>query len=402
MIYLKLKTKLGNNTIVWDNIKFEAKFLAANALQPVNMRFVLDAAKTEFMETEKSVIEAEFQRKKRSVKVWNDLHRLTNDEDRYVRSIATDALGSAFFQVPDKQQAWNSLHRLINDKDCYVRSSATYALGSAFSQVLDKQQAWNDLHRLTNDEDSFVRTSSNHSLGRVSILKASQAETYEDYKRELEKAIKFFEIAAQESFTSSNPSKFCLSFYRSFHAIIFKKQEAKEEVDKYLEEAKAAIKGSESKKQLFEAVENLAEALKEVHNLGKLDLQGIKDELNFYRKYCDRAAELMKDTDEKAPFATKVLRKGLPILGRNLKGLLEEIQEKAKVFSEQTKGTQFEQLGNELNKSSQFLLQVRDPLGFKKQVNIMQKTLKAICSQFPEGQKGEACDLLEMICRVIN
>ena len=68
------------------------------------------------------------------------------------------ALGSAFSQVPDKQQAWNDLHRLTNDEDSYVRSKAAYALGSAFSQVPDKQQAWNDLHRLTNDEDSFVRT----------------------------------------------------------------------------------------------------------------------------------------------------------------------------------------------------------------------------------------------------
>ena len=69
-----------------------------------------------------------------------------------------------------------------------------------------------------------------------------------------------------------NPAQFCLPFYRSFHTIIFKKQEAKEEVNKYLEEAKSAIEGSESKKQLFEAVENLAKALKEVQNLENLDL----------------------------------------------------------------------------------------------------------------------------------
>ena len=102
---------------------------------------------------------------------------------------------------------------------------------------------------------------------------ASQAETDEDYKKELEKAIEFFETAAKEA-SYYNPAQFCLPFYRSFHTIIFKKQEAREEVDKYLEEAKSAIKGSESKKQLFEAVENLSEALKEVQNLGNLDLSG--------------------------------------------------------------------------------------------------------------------------------
>ncbi|WP_243684072.1 hypothetical protein [Methanosarcina barkeri] len=103
-------------------------------------------------------------------------------------------------------------------------------------------------------------------------------------------------------------------------------------MNKYLEEAEAAIEDSESKKQLFEAVENLAEALKEVQNLETLDIQAMKGELNFYRKYCDRAVELMKDTEETAPLATEVMRKGLPILDRNIKRILEEIQEKAKKY----------------------------------------------------------------------
>jgi hypothetical protein len=183
-----------------------------------------------------------------------------------------------------------------------------------------------------------VRSSSNHSLGRVSIFMASQAETDEDYKKELEEAIEFFETAAKEAIYD-NPAQFCLPFYRSFHTIIFKKQEAKEEVNKYLEEAKSAIKDSESKKQLFEAVQNLAEALKEVQNMENLDLSEMKDELNFYRKYCDHAAELIKCTDEKTPFATKVLRKGLPILDRNLKAIIGEIQEKAKTVCKVPQGT---------------------------------------------------------------
>ncbi|AKB57556.1 HEAT repeat domain-containing protein [Methanosarcina barkeri] len=262
---------------------------------------------------------------------WNDLLRLTNDEEDRVRSSATYALGSVFSQVPDKQQAWNELHRLTSDGDSCVRYWAAYSLGSAFSQVLDKKQVWNDFLRLINDENSFVRSSLNYSLGRVSIFMASQAETDEDYKRELERAIKFFETSAKEAPDGwFNPSQFCLPFYCSFHTIIFKKQEAREEVNNYFKEAKSGIGGSESKKQLIEVVQNLAEALKEVQNLEKLDLSGMKDELNFYRKYFDRAAELMKCTDKKAPFATEVLRKGLPILDRNLRDLLEEIKEKAK------------------------------------------------------------------------
>jgi HEAT repeat protein len=284
---------------------------------------------------------------------WNDLVRLTDNEDSDVRFNAAFDLSFAFSQVPDKQQAWNDLHRLTNNEDIDVRYETAKTLGSVSSHILDKQQAWNDLHRLTNDVSSYVRSSSYHSLGRFSIFMASQAETDEDYKKELEKAIEFFEKAAQESKEWINPSKFCLPFYRSFHSIIFKKQEAREEVNKYLVEAKSAIEGSESKKQLFEAVENLAEALKDVQSLGNLDLEAIKSELNFYRKYCDRAAELMRDTEETAPFATITLRKGLPILDRNLKELIEEIQKKAKIACKESKGTEAEEIVCEINNEIQ-------------------------------------------------
>ena len=124
-------------------------------------------------------------------------------------------------------------------------------------------------------------------------------------------------------------------------------------MDKYLAEAKDAIKGSKSKELLFEAVENLANALKEVQNLENLDLEAKKGELNFYRKYCDHAAELMRDTEETAPFATIAMRKGLPILDRNLKELLEEIQKKAKNACRESKGTDTEEIACAINREVQ-------------------------------------------------
>jgi len=285
---------------------------------------------------------------------WNDLHTLTNDENIDVRGSTASVLGSAFSHVPDKQQAWNDLHRLTNDQEINVRLRAASALGSAFSHVPDKQQAWNDLHRLINDENSHIRTYANHSIGKVSIFKASQSENEEEYKRELETAIAFFEKAAVGSTDErSNPAQFCFPFYRSFHTIIFNKQNAKEEVDKYLEEAKKAIEGSESKKQLFEAVKNLAEALREVQNLGNLDFQDMKSELNFYRKYCDRTSEIIRCTEEKAPFATAVLCRGLPIFDKNLKKLLEEIQEKAKTACKESQGTATREIACTVNKEVQ-------------------------------------------------
>ena len=79
----------------------------------------------------------------------------------------------------------------------------------------------------------------------------------------------------------------------------------------------------------------------------------MKGELNFYRKYCDRAAELMRDTEETAPFATIAMRKGLPILDRNLKELLEEIQKKAKIACKESKGTDTEEIACDVNREVQ-------------------------------------------------
>ncbi|WP_410509591.1 HEAT repeat domain-containing protein [Methanosarcina hadiensis] len=317
---------------------------------------------------------------------WNDLHRLTNDKDSFVRSSAAEAISSAFSHVPDKQQAWNDLHRLTNDKDSFVRSSAAEAISSAFSHVPDKQQAWNDLHRLTNDEYSLVRSSSNHSLGRLSIFMASQAEKDEDYKKELEKAIEFFEIAAKESPEGMlNPSEFCLPFYRSFHTIIFKKQEAKEEVDRYLAEAKAAVKGSASEELLLKAVENLAEALKEVQNFRKLDLKAKKDELNFYRKYADRAVQLMIDAEQSAPYATVTMRKGLPILDRNIRGILEEIQEKAKIACRESKGTDTEEIALSVSREVQNW-ELNNPEEMVRNIETLAYTLKNKVKNIPENE----------------
>ena len=76
---------------------------------------------------------------------WNDLIKLTNDKDKWVRSRAASVLGSVFSDVSDKQQVWNDLIKLTNNKDKRVRSKVAPVLGSAFYGVPDKQQAWNDL-----------------------------------------------------------------------------------------------------------------------------------------------------------------------------------------------------------------------------------------------------------------
>ncbi len=270
---------------------------------------------------------------------WEDLHKLTFDKNSDVRNGAAWALGTAFQYIPDIKQAWEDLHRLTLDEESWVRNGATWAIGDAFQYLPNKQPACDDLHRLSSDEDDDVRIIACHYLGRVSVYKASQSSSEEEYLRELENSIIFFEDSYEEN-SDNNPSGFCLPFYRSFYTIIrAEKQHPRDEVEKYLEEAKSAIKGSENKKLLLEAIENLARALEEVQNLKNMDLEATKRELNFYRKYCEQAAELMENTEESAPYATAAMRKGLPILNRKLNSLLEEIQEKAKTACRESQGT---------------------------------------------------------------
>lgn len=61
-------------------------------------------------------------------------------------------------------------------------------------------------------------------------------------------------------------------------------------------------------------------------------------------EYCEQAADLISETEHTSPYATQLLRKGLLILDRKLKSLLEEIQEKAKTACRESQGTDTEEI----------------------------------------------------------
>ncbi|MCZ7380410.1 MAG: hypothetical protein O8C64_02370 [Candidatus Methanoperedens sp.] len=324
--------------------------------------------------------------------VWEDLHKLTKDKDIYVQQRTAKTLGSVFSHIPDKKQAWEDLHQLTQSKYNLVRLYATKALCEAFNDLPDKKQAWDDLHRLTSDTDRNVRASAYNSLGKASIFKAANAENSVDFNKEMEAAIGYFDKSLQHD-TWSEPAKFCLPFYRSFYALTFKKKETEAEVQKYIAEAKSAVEGSEIKEKLLEAIENLGNALKEAQKAR--DFDAVKSDLNAYRRYCDRACELLDTTEEKAPGASRVIRRGLPIIDERIKGIIAEIQEKAKALCKETQGTPLEDLGKKVNKEGQNLLKVDNPIALYKAMDTMQILLSSICTKMPEEEKGEACELLK-------
>jgi len=322
---------------------------------------------------------------------WDDLHLLAFDEDGYVRRGAVYAIGSAFPYVPDRNQAWEALHSLAFDEDGYVKRRVAEALGSAFPHVPDRRIAWKVMRQLTQDEDGYVRTYANHSLGRASIFKANDTKRKGDFKHEMENALKFFERASDET-TYSNPSSFCLPFYRSFYTITFEKAGAKGEVEKYLAEAKSASEGSENKEMLLEAIENLANTLSEVHKL--TDFDAMKSDLNAYRQYCDRAADLIGDAAEGAPGAARVLQRGLPIIDDRIKEIIREVQEKARTVCRETQETPLKELGLATVRSAQGL-PIRDPLALTMALGNMASIARDWCEYLPTGKKVDVCEQLK-------
>jgi len=283
------------------------------------------------------------------VQAWDDLHRLTSDKGNFALWWAIYILERAFEKAPDEKQMWEDLmwhtsdvpdkekalkdmHQFTSYTHSSVREAAANAIGSAFAHVPDEKKAWDDLHRLTYDTDRDVRIAANHSSGKVCIFRAGEAENENVFRKEMENALGFFEKASKEA-TYFNPAKFCLPFYRSFFAITFKKEEA--EVQKYLTEAKKAVEGSESKEKLLEAVENLGNALKKAQKARYFT--DLKSDLNAYRRYCDRACELLDTTEDKAPGASRLIRKGLPIIDEKIKEILGKSNQRLKASANRRK-----------------------------------------------------------------
>lgn len=282
---------------------------------------------------------------------WKDIHRLVHDNNGLVRSGAAETFRHTFpyISIKQQQQASDELHRLTLDKESLARRHIAESIGFIFSYLPGKKRALKDLKRLESDEHPYVSSCAYHSLGKISIYNSSQATNEFDCKKELELAVEYFEKSAKRAY-DFNPSQFCLPFYRSFQAIIFKENETEDQVQKYLTEAKKAIRGSNDKKTLYEAIKNLTSALTEVENLDFIDK---KEKLNSCRKYCEIASELMKDTEKTAPYATELIRKGLPILDQKLKDLLDEIQERAKTTCKESKGTATEEIACAVSKEVQ-------------------------------------------------
>ncbi|MGV8174490.1 MAG: HEAT repeat domain-containing protein, partial [Methanothrix sp.] len=283
---------------------------------------------------------------------WKDLHGLTGEKDNGVRWRAARALGQAFQHLPDKDEAWKDLHGLTSDKARSMRKQAAGALGQAFQYLPDKDEAWKDLHGLTQDDDSSVRCTSYHSLGKISIFKAT--ETNDDFKAHLEEAIDFFRRSSEET-TYFNPAAFCLPFYNALYSLLFTDAPRKDEVAKYLAEAEEAIGASESREVLLEAVNNLSKALQEVGTYSIEDIAFRRRDLKSYTKYCLKTAECLNEASAKAPLASKIVEKSIPVMDQKIKALFRDVEATAGRLCKESKGTELEAFGKDAYESTRGL-----------------------------------------------
>jgi len=334
---------------------------------------------------------AAFQHLKDKDKAWEDLLALTEDKDFAVRYLAVYELGVAFQYMPDKEQAAKDLLALAKDVDSIVLKVAANALGQVFPYMPDKEQAVKNLLALTKDDEREVRLYANYSLGKISIYRATDAKSEESLKEEMVKAIEYFEKSSYES-KNFNMAEFCLPFYRSYNAVIFKKEDTNEEIERNLEEAKRAVAGSKSKEKLLQAIENLANALQEAQKLRGLD--EIKTDLNAYRRYCDRAEELLDETEDKAPGAAKLVRRGLPIIDERIKEILNEIEENAKKFCKDTQQTPFKIISRNIFENVKGLGEEQSCIKADKIMDEMVPLLISLCSILPEESESAICNQL--------
>ena len=183
-----------------------------------------------------------------------------------------------------------------------------------------------------------------------------QTQTKKKASKRRRAAVEFFEKSSLESKNWwADPARFCLPFYRSFLAIAFKESVTEEQVNLYISEAKHAA-GSKSQKFLLEAVENLARALYEIHkerqssHKGASWVEAQKNLKEIYEPYINRAVELLKEAEITTPGATKCVRKALPIIEKEIMGIIDEIQTKSTALCRTTYGSEiFQVFGTDLN-----------------------------------------------------
>ncbi|RLG26938.1 hypothetical protein DRN85_01625, partial [Methanosarcinales archaeon] len=111
----------------------------------------------------------------------------------------------------------------------------------------------------------------------------------------------------------------------------------------------------------------------------------IQRNLNTYRQYCDNAADLINDAAEKTPGAAQILERGLPIIDKQIKEIIREIQEKTRTICQESKDTPTEDLACTISQETQ-KWQIGDPEQMTQNVENLIFSLKTKIPKIPENK----------------
>jgi hypothetical protein len=210
-------------------------------------------------------------------------------------------------------------------------------LGFIYLHVKRSDLVLSSLQILSEDDDGYVRMRANYSLGKIYIHKASKSENENECREFLETAILYFEKAAAEG-GNYNPSKFCHKFYSSFDAVLFKKSFSKEEIDRYIIDAKKEVADSNNKHKILEVIEQLATVLTTAQK-SKENSDDVQELLEDVSSLCNYADQLMYDYKDTKPAIYELYKKARPSFDRTIKELIDDVKEMAEVACKETKGT---------------------------------------------------------------
>ena len=229
---------------------------------------------------------------------WTILHKYIGDKDPYIKLAAVKSLGLAFADIPYKREVWEDLHNLALDKNDDVKLRAALSLGYAYSHLPEenKNQVIVDLSYLVTDDNKDVSAFANHSLGKIYINKFSHVGNNER-QITLEKALKYFKIAQEESsYTWSNSSIFCYNLYTIIYNKLYTSKDRKE-IDQSISILGKLAEKSQLKEQMVKIVSNLVTMIdaKRSKNHHDLDLEIMQEIEN---KCSDNILQLFLQIDE--------------------------------------------------------------------------------------------------------
>jgi hypothetical protein len=118
-----------------------------------------------------------------------------------------------------------------------------------------------------------------------------------------------------------------------------------------------------------------------------MDFDMMKRDLKAYKKYCDRAADLLRTTEENAPTASKLIKMGLPIIDQRIKELLAEIDKKTKILCDVASGTKAENYVYPTCKAVREISRIRNQIELEKRIESLIPNLRFMGESLPEDER---------------